>query len=440
MRHVRKQRGAVLLAFAALLILGIAAALTTALARNLSGAHRDRASDRALAAAREALIAYATSRPLAEVAGPGYLPCPDLDDDGWAESTCGSLSGDIGQEQRLGRLPWKTLGLPDLRDGYGERLWYAVSTKYKGLLNCAASAACLDMSPDAALGTISVRDSSGALIHDARLADPSKADAGGAIAVVFAPGPPIERREDDRGNSRTPQQRSCAGGTCNTAHVCTSDPPSRTPKCDPVNYLDRAANEDNARFVDRSDAAGRALNTDGFIHGPVLAPDGSVRVNDRLAVIAWSDIVPAIMRRVAQEVSLCLRQYAAIARNEGRLPWAAPACAPRDPALAWSDEAGARIGRIPDTPFRSTAAASGGAMSELWPGTACGIANADGTTAGLNAKHWWAAWKSHVFVSIPDATHADVFARAETSLAAAQCDPDPARIAFGPGDVVVSVH
>ncbi len=414
--------------------------LTTALARNLNGAHRDRASDRALASAREALIAYATSRPLADIAGPGYLPCPDLDDDGWAESTCGSLSGDIGQEQRLGRLPWKTLGLTDLRDGYGERLWYAVSTKFKGLLNCAASVPCLDMTPDAALGTITVRDSSGAVIHDGRLADPSRTGAGGAIAVVFAPGPPIERRETQDASSRTAQTRSCAGGTCNTAQVCTSDPPSRTPKCNPVNYLDRSAQEDNARFVDRSDAAGRALNIDGFIHGPVLGPDGSVRVNDRLAVIAWGDIVPAVMRRVAQEVSLCLRQYAASPRNAGRFPFAAPACTARDPALAWRDEDGARIGRIPDTPFVATAAASEGAMSERWTGAECGIATASGTTAGLGTKHWWNAWKAHVFVSFPDASGADVFARTQANLAATQCDRDPALIAFGPGEVVVSVR
>ena len=122
------------------------------------GAQRDRVSDRALAQAREALLAYAADRPINAAVGPGYLPCPDLDDDGWAEATCGSQNGDSGQADRLGRLPWKTLGVPDLRDGYGERLWYAVSSKYKGLLNCAVSRACLDMTPDAALGTITVRD------------------------------------------------------------------------------------------------------------------------------------------------------------------------------------------------------------------------------------------------------------------------------------------
>ena len=30
-----------------------------------------------------------------------------------------------------GRLPWKTLAIPDLRDGAGERLWYAVSVRFK---------------------------------------------------------------------------------------------------------------------------------------------------------------------------------------------------------------------------------------------------------------------------------------------------------------------
>ena len=127
--------------------------------------------------------------PSTRVVGPGYLPCPDPDDDGWAESTCGSLARHLGQAERLGRLPWKTLGLPDLRDGRGERLWYAVSTRYKGLLNCAASRACVDMSPAAALGTITVRDASGRVLHDGTLADPARANEGGAAAVVIAPAP-----------------------------------------------------------------------------------------------------------------------------------------------------------------------------------------------------------------------------------------------------------
>src|SRR3954467_875417 len=150
MRRWRKVRGAALLLFV-LLVACLAvsfAAMGLAARARLA---RDQATERALAQAREALIAYAVDRPINAAVGPGYLPCPDLDGDGWAESTCGSLDGTSGQATRLGLLPWKTLGLPSLRDGSGERLWYAVSTKYKGLLNCGASAGCIDLSPGAAV-------------------------------------------------------------------------------------------------------------------------------------------------------------------------------------------------------------------------------------------------------------------------------------------------
>ena len=53
---------------------------------------------------------------------PGSLPCPDTDDDGIAEMLSGPNC-----PSNVGRLPWRTLELPDLRDGSGERLWYALS-------------------------------------------------------------------------------------------------------------------------------------------------------------------------------------------------------------------------------------------------------------------------------------------------------------------------
>jgi hypothetical protein len=139
------QRGAFLLLATLVLMLAIGFVFALELAAPAARVSRERVTEQALAEAREALLAYAADRPVNAIVGPGYLPCPDLDDDGWAESTCGSLSGDSGQEQRLGRLPWKTLGIADLRDADGERLWYAVSSRYKGLLNCAASAACVDL-------------------------------------------------------------------------------------------------------------------------------------------------------------------------------------------------------------------------------------------------------------------------------------------------------
>ncbi|MDH5264011.1 MAG: hypothetical protein OEX21_04560 [Betaproteobacteria bacterium] len=402
------QRGIALFALAIILALVAVTALTAAIARTAAGPRRAAASDPALATAREALISHATSRPLDEIVGPGYLPCPDLDDDGWAESTCGSLTGETGQWQRLGRLPWKTLGLPDLRDAFGERLWYAVSSKHKGLLNCTVSPACLDMGPEAALGTITVRDPAGTVIHDGTSPSPYEPGKGGAVAVVFAPGPALARWAGN-GVAPVPQTRTCEGGRCDAGGRCLTQPPTLTPKCNPENYLDRSpgpafSDEDNSRFVDRNDTAGRPANRDGFIQGPVADHDGRTWVNDRLAVISYDDLMPRVMRRVAEEVAACLRAYAGGSGSVGRYPWAAPLCRGRDPdpARRWSDASGALFGRIPDTPFLATRADSGATLPATWP-TACRIADAGGNTAGTAGLAWWSAWKRHVFYAVAPA-------------------------------------
>ncbi len=285
-----RARGAALVLVCLMMLLAVGSLFVAALTFGVA-ASRARTTERALAAAREALIAYAADRPIDPVVGPGYLPCPDLDGDGWAESTCGSLDGRSGQEQRLGLLPWKTLGLAELTDGDGERLWYAVSSKYKGLLNCAASRACVDMSPAAALGTITVRDPSGRVLNDGTIATPARAREGGAVAVVLAPGAPLARLAAD--GARLMQQRACAPGDCDADGVCVTSPPQRAARCAPANYLDRAPGEDNADFADRNDAAGRAGNANGFIQGPVALAGGDVVVNDRLLAITWRDVMPA---------------------------------------------------------------------------------------------------------------------------------------------------
>jgi type II secretory pathway pseudopilin PulG len=432
MRSPSRQRGTLLLLLLVLALAAIAGVVAMDLAAAAGGAQRERLSESALAQAREALIAYAVDRPITAAVGPGYLPCPDLDNDGWAEATCGSLSGDTGQEQRLGRLPWKTLGLPDLRDGYGERLWYAVSSKYKGLLNCGASHGCLDMSPDSALGTITVRDASGVILHDGTIAESYRANEGGAIAVIFAPGAPISRADG------TPQSRECASGDCDTAARCVAIPPQHAATCDPGNYLDKAADarfsyEDNADFVDRNDAAGRPRNDNGFIAGPVMLPSGRLGVNDRLTVISYRDLMPRLMERVAREVVSCLTFYASRPENGGRLPWPAPVC--RQSSGDWAGRAGVHFGRIPDTPFDAMSAngrlerwwrvKSGGNLTDLpSASSACRIAVApddpgpvrasppgtpadEAGTAGLAANSWWTAWKPAVFYALAPAYGAD---------------------------------
>lgn len=114
-----------------ILLIGISGGMLTASReRRLAQTASDQQSQQALRFAHHALLAYAL-QPLGLTAcesncpRPGDLPCPDRNGDGVAESSCTQSS------QRFGRLPWKTLGVGELRDGSGELLWYAVSNRYK---------------------------------------------------------------------------------------------------------------------------------------------------------------------------------------------------------------------------------------------------------------------------------------------------------------------
>lgn len=112
-----RQKGMVILVMMIVVILGSAMLLVSGLNGNGWQRQADKVTVRALAQAKQGLKGFAA----ASQARPGELPCPDVDDDGiadYAGNLCAGLTG---------RLPWRTLGLGDLRDGRGERLWYAVS-------------------------------------------------------------------------------------------------------------------------------------------------------------------------------------------------------------------------------------------------------------------------------------------------------------------------
>ena len=101
-----------------IMILGATAFLVSALSSSALRTARQETSASVLAQAKEALIGYAAS----DSTRPGELPCPDINNDGvikitgpdadYSGSNCMSL---------VGRLPWKTLGLPELRDASGEQ-------------------------------------------------------------------------------------------------------------------------------------------------------------------------------------------------------------------------------------------------------------------------------------------------------------------------------
>ncbi len=82
--------------------------------------------------ARDALLARAVS----DANRPGSLPCPALTSDGNAPGLppCPAF---------VGWLPWRTLGLPDLRDSSGERIWYVLSPNFQdsGTINISSVSA-----------------------------------------------------------------------------------------------------------------------------------------------------------------------------------------------------------------------------------------------------------------------------------------------------------
>ena len=375
--HYQANRQSGIALIVVLVLLGLlVGALAIGLASDLARENKkQKQTTDALAKAKEALIGYAAGvnlNPSPACAGapncvrPGDLPCPDIDNDGVAQGSCGNGAGTTGQAARLGRLPWKTLGLDDLRDGDGERLWYAISNnfKYNFRTPCAAPGdpGCLNSD---SRGTLTVRGNDGTIIYDG-------ATVSGAIAVVISPGAVLQRQ-----GSASPQDRSAAGVN------------------NPVNYLDVGNGEDNKDFVDSS-------NTNGFINGLVHDASGNVIVNDRILAITYSDLMPILERRVAKEVSNCLTSYAADPQNNGRYPWAADMSA--SAGGVYTAAFNTRMGRVPDS-FDYTLLGIGGpvisflcsvlpllCMQSSWP-----------ASCTITVGSWWTNWKDLAFYSVADA-------------------------------------
>ena len=135
----------------------------------------------ALAQARRALIGYAVgyAGDHATSRGPGHLPCPDRaggSDHGVAESVGADCrAADDGE---TGLLPFRTLGLTDLRDGSGALLWYGVAENFRSLATQALNS-----------------------VSTAALSVDSSAEV---VAVIIAPGAPLPGQLRHNTNVYTP--------------------------------------------------------------------------------------------------------------------------------------------------------------------------------------------------------------------------------------------
>ena len=383
----RLQRGQAILLIVILIAVGIGAAIWSMM--DLASVTRSNAEARhneaVLAQAKAALIGYAASADIAGAGRPGDLPCPDIDDDGYAkvpeDYPCNGSA--------LGRLPWKTLGLPDLRDSDGERLWYAVSSNFKSnpRTPCATPGdpGCLNSD---SRGTITVRSSAGAVINDG--SNPNQWTPSGVIAVLIAPGRVLQRQ-----GAAASQVRGCTVGVdCDATERCTAAPVTLTPKCNPLNYLDVLVGiEDNADFVDSN-------ASNGFIGGEVRDASSNVIVNDRILTITYEDLMPMLQRRVAAEVLKCLNDYSAIAQNGNRFPWAAPVATVSPP---YADAYSTRFGRVPDNLFNTQHGVPGGVATPPCGNPSLCMTNAWPASCGIVQGTWWNNWKDMVFYGLAEA-------------------------------------
>jgi type II secretory pathway pseudopilin PulG len=246
-----QQRGAVLMIMLVIMVMGIAAVLISSLSTTALKNARQETTSNALAQAKDALIGYAVSDPNR----PGELPCPDFDNDGmitladYSGSNCKSL---------IGRLPWKTLGLPDLRDGSGEHLWYAISDTFH-----ANGSTIINSNTK---GTLLVYNTDGVSLQT---------QAGyNAVAVIFSPGSALGSQT----RNTVAQQNSAA------------------------NYLDIANGQNNSSAS-----------------GPFIAGTQSATFNDQFLYITTKDLIPLVEQRVAGEVKRALTDYYTA---NGYYPWA----------------------------------------------------------------------------------------------------------------------
>lgn len=348
MKHF--QTGAALLIFLTILILGMTAFLLAKLNQTPLKLENQAQTAQALAEAKTALLGFAMAYAENHLGQPqGYLPCPDFNGDGSSpySGSSDTSCGDAGKSV-IGRLPWKTLGLPVLRDGNGDCLWYAVSGTYKDRPKSVLTS---DTN-----GLFDIQNKQGNTIV-------GNLDSNQAIAIIFSAGQLI----NNQNRSTTLGQATECGSKLLT-----------DPVNDPRNYLDNMNNISNAlggdittggtfSFVDNKLwATSLALQSSWFIQSEkasVSNNEANVLFNDHLLAITPTDFVPVYRRMdswVANRVKDCLSEYNqqysenyltiyGTAAPSNKYPWAA---AITDETYSDSDEQ--RFGRIPQSPLSQT--------------------------------------------------------------------------------------
>lgn len=281
-RHLpARQRGAALLILLALVTVVITYTIVAGLNRSAGDLTRarDQKTYAALAQAKEALIGYAATYHInLDTYQPGALPCPDRNEPGNSAEGTASSPCTSSASLRIGRLPWKTLGLPDLRDASGERLWYALSANFV----------------NAPTSTVVNSDNFGDLFFNLSVKPPPSSSytatslANSIVAIVFAPGA--------------------------VANAQNRDPTNITALKSVSNYLEGKN--------------GDVANDDLFETGPA-----SASFNDTLLAVSHSDLFSVVENMVANKIETDVKPFitayvAALPSGARYYPFAVPFTSP----------------------------------------------------------------------------------------------------------------
>jgi hypothetical protein len=228
---------------------------------------QDKQTAAALAQAKDALIGWSVQRTPSGAlpnARPGELPCPDSNNDGFEDGTC--VAG------ALGRVPWKTLGIPEPKDGAGETLWYTLAGPFR---IWAVNANQIDNDTK---GDITVYSGSSSTVMTSE-----------AVAVIFSPGAVLGTQNRD---------------------------PSTTALC-PTTGTTIARNLCAANYLDTTGGANNATT-----NGPYISAQPSNAFDDRLLVITTDSLITTVEKRAAREMLTLLQRYKALS-GCNCYPWAA---------------------------------------------------------------------------------------------------------------------
>ena len=365
----RRQRGAALMLFMLIVIVAAAAVLVSGLTRDALAVQDQTDTRELLAIARQSLLDYALLRTDRGDGLDAGLPCPDIDDsggfaDGIAhETACGAPGVAV-----IGRLPWRTLQLPALKDSSSACLWYVVSGSWK----------------DAAGQTAELlnADSNGHLqlfnVESATMVT-GTAPEDRPVAMVFAAMRPLP------GQARP---AATAGRQC-------------APGATPLSYLDSdpGSGISNASLSGSADTLESFATAAGYLEGH----------NDRAAVITGNDINAYLRRRQdranhVRELGLaaaaCIANYAATnpgGSNDLRMPWPTTvALSDYRTDAAYDDvNSGFVSGRLADTVDDSNAN-TGNTLARVL--LDCDPLAVPAWTAAMATR--WSHWKDHFFYAV----------------------------------------